>query len=296
MIHINNNNLSVFLLDPREDSDKLGSRYCTGGYIWQVKDSAGRSLLSGPHFPSETPPVFDGQGMPEVFEIPLGGYDKPVGAEVCVIGVGLVKKTSDIAPFHPRNNPHVIKFCSWDIERGENFAVMSTKQSYENKSIELKREIRIDGKQIISTTHIKNTGDLEITLRWFSHPFFLLNNNFACGKISPNSTPNMGSNAAPSPDILPQSMGYRMDTNGIIFMKEDYDWKKGLFQLLDVPDTKLSFDIPHPVCKSMKIECDYNVIRCALWANANTFSFEPFLQRILKVDEESEWRISICFS
>ena len=85
MIHINSNNLSVSLLDPGKNSDKLGSRYCTGGYIWQVKDTAGRSLLSGPLFPSETPPVFDGQGMPEVFEIPLGGDNEPAGAEVCVI-------------------------------------------------------------------------------------------------------------------------------------------------------------------------------------------------------------------
>jgi len=315
MININSNNLSVSLLDPREDIDKLGSRYCTGGYIWQIKDGSGHSLLSGPHFPALTPPVFDGQGMPEVFEIPLGGGDESVGAEVCVIGVGTVKKTSGIEPFHPRNNPQVITFCSWDIEHGDNYAVMSTKQSYRDKSIELKREVRVDGKQVVSITNVKNTGESEITLRWFSHPFFPLNTNHACGKISQNinTTPNMRSNATPSPNeydlkrnsvpksvpksksILPQSIGYRMDNDGTIFMKEDYDWKKGLFQLLDVPETKLSFDIPHPVCESIKIECGYDVIRCALWANANTFSFEPFLQRILKAGEAHEWQVSACF-
>ncbi|MCL2689308.1 MAG: hypothetical protein FWE57_05625 [Chitinispirillia bacterium] len=311
MIHINSSGLYVSLLDPRIDIDKLGSRYCTGGYIWQVSNAAGRSLLSGPQFPSQTPPVFDGQGMPEVFEIPLGGDKAPLGKDVCVTGVGFVKKTSDIEPFHPRNNPQVTKFCSWDIEHGNNFAVMSTKQSYENKSIELRREVRVDDKIIVSKTHIKNTGNDEITLRWFSHPFFPLNANLACGKISPNTTPNnmrsnatpspnmpnVSSNATPSPSILPQSIGYRMDDeNGMIFMKEDYPWQKGLFQLLNVPETKLSFDIPHPVCKSIKIECDYNVIRCALWANANTFSFEPFLQRVLKAGQDSEWQISVCFS
>ena len=283
MIHINSKNICVSLLDPHEDSDKLGSRYCAGGYIWQIRDSAGRSLLSGPRFPLETPPVFDGQGMPEVFETPLGGEEQPVGAEVCVIGVGVVKKTSAIEPFHSRNNPRVMEFCSWDIEHGENFTVMSTKQHYKDKSIELKREARVDGKQLVSINSVKNTGGTDITLRWFSHPFFPLNTSFACGKISPNVS-------------LPQSAGYKTDANGMIFMKEDYPWKKGLFQLLDVPDTKLSFDIPHPVCGSVKINCDYNVIRCALWANANTFSFEPFLQCILKAGETREWRLSICFS
>jgi hypothetical protein len=283
MIYIKSGALLVSLLDPREDSGKLGPRYCTGGYIWQVQDAAGRSLLSGPYFPLETPPVFDGQGMPEVFEIPLGGGEAPAGGEVCVIGVGVVKKTSAIEPFHPRNNPRVTKFCSWDIEHGENFAVMSTEQCYKDKSIKLKREVRVNGKQIESINRVKNTGGGDITLRWFSHPFLPLNANFACGKISPHAA-------------LPQSAGYRMDANGAIFMKEDYAWEKGLFQLLDVPESKLSFDIPHPVCGSVKINCGYNVIRCALWANANTFSFEPFLQRTLKAGEELEWRLSICFS
>ncbi|MDR0308162.1 MAG: hypothetical protein LBI42_15215 [Chitinispirillales bacterium] len=278
MIHISSGDLSVSLLDPSKDIRKTGSRYCTGCYIWQVLGADGHFLLSGPNFPSENPPPFDGQGMPEVFEIPLGGDDEPVGAEVCVIGVGMVRKTSGIEPFHPRNNPLVTKPCLWDVEQGDGWAVMTTSQSYREKSIKLRREVHVKGKRILSISHVENTGNADVTLRWFCHPFFPLNEDFACGKISPNV-------------ILPESSGYQMSADNIIFMKPDYPWKKGHFQVLAAPETKLCFNVPHPIVESIKMETSYNVVRCALWANANTFSFEPFTQCVLKSGEITAWHV-----
>jgi hypothetical protein len=62
---LTNDLLSVLILDPTEDTHLFGSRYCTGGYIWQIFHKKYGELLRGPHYPQKCPPVFDGQGAPE---------------------------------------------------------------------------------------------------------------------------------------------------------------------------------------------------------------------------------------
>jgi len=243
MITIKNAELSVLIRDPHEDIEQLGSRYCHGGYIWQLYDMASRPMLSGPRYPNPAPPPFDGQGLPEAFK-----------------------------------TPELTQPCRWEIDAGGDYVVMTTAQ----ESMTLKRAVRLDGNCVKSTTTVKNTGDNEITILWFAHPFFPLNDKLACGKIRPSI-------------ILPESAGYCIDDSGMLRMKPDYPWEKGLFQLLEVPSEKLDFTIPHPIAGIIKVQTDYDVIRCALWANANTFSFEPFTQRVVKPEEEVSWGISYMF-
>jgi hypothetical protein len=278
MIAIRNGILSADILDPRADRDKLGSRYCAGGYIWQLYDANGRPLLSGPRFPSAIPPVFDGQGMPEMFETPLGGDDGPVGSQVCVIGVGLVEKSSDIAPFHPKNNPNVTQFCDWEVDTGGDWAAMATSQRVGDKSIKLRHEVRLDGGRVLSVNTLTNTGNAIINLSWFAHPFFPINNDLICGKIIPAAS-------------MPDNAGYEIDGGGVIRMKPDYPWEKGLFQVLDVPPTKLHIAVPHPLAGAISLKTDYNVARCAVWGNARTFSFEPFIRQAVMPGEAASWEV-----
>jgi hypothetical protein len=280
MITVGNNRLSADILDPRADQDKFGSRYCTGGYIWQAYDGNRRPLLSGPCFPSATPPVFDGQGMPEMFETPLGGGEGGVGDLVCVIGVGLVEKSSDIMPFHPRNNPRVAQFCEWETEVGENWAVMTASQRFRNKSIKLRREVRLDGGRISSVNTLVNTGGETVDLSWFAHPFFPINNDLTCGKILPSVS-------------MPDNAGYEIDGGGTIRMKPGYPWEKGLFQVLDVPPTKLRFAVPHPIVGEIGLKTNYDAARCAVWGNSRTFSFEPFIRRAVATGEEAVWGVEV---
>ncbi|NJN82715.1 MAG: hypothetical protein HC802_10870 [Caldilineaceae bacterium] len=72
MFTLANEQLSVSLLDPVADRARLGSRYCVGGYIWQVTDAAKGALLAGPLYPHPAPNTFDGQGAPDMFLTPLG--------------------------------------------------------------------------------------------------------------------------------------------------------------------------------------------------------------------------------
>jgi hypothetical protein len=283
MIHLQSDTVSLDLLDPRDgkDQDKLGSRYCAGGYIWQAYDRDKRPLLSGPHYPSENPPVFDGQGIPDMFETPLGGEDGGIGDQVCVIGVGLVEKSSGIVPFHPRNNPHVTQFCIWYVDKGGDWAIMTTSQRFDGRAITLRREIRLEGSRVSSISTVANIGKESVDLRWFAHPFFPINNDMTCGRITPQAS-------------TPDNAGYEM-RDGTICMKADYPWVKGLFHVLCVPLTKLRFTVPHPVVGSIDLKTDYDVVRCAIWGNARTFSFEPFMQRAIVPGEETSWGIYTDF-
>jgi len=276
--------LSLDLIDPNNADDQklLGSRYCTGGYVWQVYDGDGAPLLSGPHYPNPAPPVFDGQGMPDMFETPLGGEDGAIGDQVCVIGVGLVEKSSGIVPFHPRNNPRVTQFCKWYVDKGRDWAIMNTAQRFNNRSMILRREIRLQGRRITSVTTVINFGKEAVNLRWFAHPFFPISDDFACGKISPMAS-------------MPDNAGYEAGGDGKIFMKPGYLWEKGLFQVLYVPLTKLRFAVPHHIVGSIVMETDYDVVRCAVWGNSRTFSFEPFTQCTVGPGEDASWRICLEF-
>jgi hypothetical protein len=286
MIRLQSDILSIDLLDPRDAQDqaKLGSRYCAGGYIWQVYDADERPLLSGPRYPDATPPVFDGQGMPDMFEIPLGGADGAIGDQVCVIGVGLVEKSSGIVPFHPRNNPHVTQFCPWNVDTDNDRAVMTTAQNFGDRSITLRKEVRLegDGNRIASLTAVVNTGSETVDLRWFAHPFFPINIDLTCGKIRPVVS-------------MPDNAGYEIGGDGEIRMKPGYMWEKGLFHVLYVPLTKLRFTVPHPVVGSVSLKTDYDVIHCAVWGNLRTFSFEPFMQRAVGPGEEASWGVYAGF-
>ena len=89
MILLSNDGLSVTLLDPERDQDRMGPRFCTGGYIYQVEDHDLGPLLSGPEYPTERPSVINGQGLPEVFQFTCYADENEVPEKKLIIGVGL---------------------------------------------------------------------------------------------------------------------------------------------------------------------------------------------------------------
>ncbi len=283
MIGIDSTDLTVQVLDPLNDRARLGSRYCTGGYIWQVRDRSGRGLLSGPRYPDSNPPVFDGQGMPEAFETPLSGADEPVGGEVLVIGVGKVRKSSGIEPFHPRNNPEVLEFCNWDVHVSSGCVNMLTTHESDGHKLQLERSVEVVENRVVSRSQIVNLGRKDVSFFWFAHPFFPLNQNLSCGNIVPSVE-------------LPPNQGYMLSPDGAVFMKKDYPWQKGLFQPLVAQWGKpLEIVSAHPVCGQIKLQVDFPVVRFPLWANANTFSFEPFLEKRVVPGDSYCWSISYMF-
>jgi hypothetical protein len=69
LYYLGNDELRLTLLDPVEDEGRLGTRYVSGCYVYQIDDARLGPLLSGPAYPQDPPPGFHGQGIPEAFRL-----------------------------------------------------------------------------------------------------------------------------------------------------------------------------------------------------------------------------------
>ena len=104
MLVLENATLKVALLDPAADQELLSTRYCCGGYIFQVDDKAAGPLLAIPNQLSDEEAsaysggkvwedgynVQDGQGIPDCFS--GHGRVSPEtngGGSMLVLGVGM---------------------------------------------------------------------------------------------------------------------------------------------------------------------------------------------------------------
>lgn len=283
MIELENSDLTVEIIDPCVDRLLLGSRYCAGGYIFQISDNRKGCLLSGPTFGSGSYNAFDGQGAPEVFLTALNEDGAKVGDDVVVLGVGVVTRTSPIAPFHVRDNPAVKEFTSWDVDKAAGETVMRTRHIFDKWDISIARSVVLRGRCVVSTTMLSNSGEAACPLRWFPHPFFPPPlDRIACRFGFPVS--------------IPDNPGYLLNSQGLLELKQEYDWKKGLYQPLVIENSvPFSAEQRHPAVGRVSVECDYVPTFLPVWANQRTFSFEPYLEKQVLVGEKFSWKIEYVF-
>jgi hypothetical protein len=283
MFSLINDQLTVEILDPVKDNSRLGSRYCTGGYIWQINDNQLGNLLSGPQYPDPVPTRFDGQGVPEVFETALGHNDCAVGGEVLVIGVGKVLRSSTVNPFHVRDNPEVKEFCSWEINQSKNSVVMITEQSFKEFHIALTREIILENRKVVSKTVLKNRGCSAIALRWFAHPFFPHTKDNVCCLFS-------------VPVQVPENPGFYLNQDSYLTMSKDYPWNKGHYRPLEMDWGKVvKVKQLHPLIDHVDVSLEFPLAWMPVWANAATNSFEPYLSSAVEEGASKDWKIEYLF-
>lgn len=271
MYSLKNESLEVSILDPSADQERFGTRYCTGGYIFQIVDSQLGDLLSGPTYPDSFN-WFDGQGIPDAFN--LSPLREPTAADptALIIGTGLCDLQAN----------QVTEFCRWEVQQEPSQIRMRAEQAFQSFALELERTVRLHQRTVRSATRLKNTGRRPIPIRWFPHPFF----------PQPNTDELCRFNI---PLSFPENPAYTLAENGFICRK-DWPWQEGRYQALDhTAQTSLVVLQRHPGLGLVAATCSYVPGFFPIWGNPITFSWEPFFERTLAGGQETTWWIDYDF-
>jgi hypothetical protein len=160
-----NSELEVLVLDPVADRDRMGTRYCSGGYIFQITDAAVGELLTGPTYPHSFN-AFDGQGIPDSFARgPLRDPKSP--SRAIVTGIGICDLAADA----------VVEPSEWAVDANglsghSPHIAMSTQHELASFALTLRRGVELVGRTVRSRVYVKNTGKVGFQICWFPHPFF----------------------------------------------------------------------------------------------------------------------------
>jgi hypothetical protein len=270
MYSLANETLAVAVLDPVADQDRFGTRYCTGGYIFQVTDARLGDLLCGPTFP-ESYNRFDGQGLPEAFS--HNPLHEAREAQGMIIGVG----RCDLA----RNE--VEEFCQWEVVQQPDALLLRTEHGYQGYAVELERTVQLRGRTVRSATRLQNTGKRLIPVRWYPHPFY----------PQPEGAELCRFNL---PVRFPDNPGYEVGGSGWI-RRRNWPWdQRGHFQPLEhEAGTGLIVYQRHPKLGLVAATCSYVPAFFPIWGNGRTFSWEPYLERSLTPGQEASWWIDYEF-
>jgi hypothetical protein len=282
MYTLKNDTLKVAILDPVGDRKRLGTRYCTGGYIFQITDVDHGDLLAGPTYPDAFN-TFDGQGIPDAFNLnplrmptlPRRHMDpdaaQPEAGQALILGIGVCDMVED----------RVEDWCTWQVEATPESVRMITYHSYLKFDIELERTVRLLGRTVRSETTVRNNG-WPMAIRWFPHPFF----------PQPETAELCKFNVAVS---FPENPGYELGPNGFV-QRRAFPERRGFYQALDHDGrTNLVVLQKHPKVGLVAATCSYAPSFFPIWGNANTFSWEPFFERSLAPQQAVSWSIDYDF-
>lgn len=271
MYTLSNDALSVEILDPLADQARFGTRYCTGGYIFQITDARHGPLLSGPTYPHAFN-WFDGQGIPDAFNLGPLREAAAADARALIIGTGVCDLASN----------QVLEFCRWEVEQQAAAIAMRTTQTLGDFALDLERTVALAGRTLRTTTRLRNTGRRPIPVHWFPHPFFpQLESDELCWLNIPFG--------------MPDNPGYEIGPSGFISRKS-WPWTDGYYQALDhaaqAPVVVLQ---RHPQLGLVAAACSYVPSLFPIWGNRYTFSWEPFLERTVMPGQILEWWIDYSF-
>ncbi len=269
MLCIKNNHLSIDILDPETDRQYLGTRYCSGGYIFQITDGQAGALMSGPTFPDSFN-RFDGQGIPDAFNLaPLGAADG--GKETFIIGTGLCDTEKN----------EVIDPVTWDREESDAQISMSCESRYKDYRFILRRTVSLAGRSVRSRTVITNKGGF-LPVKWFPHPFYPQPAGDELCRLSIDTR-------------MPENPGYDYCESGFIGRKQFPD-REGFYQPLAIKSNGvLTVLQKHPLTGLTGFSTSYAPAFLPIWGNKNTFSIEPFYSNYIAPGWSVEWHVDYDF-
>jgi len=272
MYTLKNKTLSVSILDPIADQARFGTRYATGGYIFQVEDAKYGPVTTGPTWPNSFN-WFDGQGLPDTFHNqPLRAGD-PASNIGLIIGIGLCDLQAN----------KVSEFCRWDIQQSASEMVFSTTHVLADIEVKLERTIALHGRTIRVANYLRNTGKQHIPIKWYPHPFY------------PHPTATGELIRLNIPVNMPENDGYVMADSGYIARKTS-PWTDGHYLVLSHDArTNLVVIQKHPTLGLVAGTCSFIPSFFPIWGNQNTFSWEPFIERTVAAGHELRWWMDFEF-
>jgi hypothetical protein len=282
VLFLTNDSLRVSVLDPEKDRSRLGPRFCTGGYVYQIEERQLGPLLAGPEYPDSDPSVLNGQGMPDVFQFTFYNSPDEVPEKKLIIGVGIVENTGRRKAGESHFQSAVDNVARWEIEQTEQTLVMRTRQEYRDWRFTLSRTLELTGRRLRSQTALHNLGPAPLPFRWFPHPFFPLTVDRRCAIL-------------PQGSAMAENPGFHLDPGGLLVMKESFAWKTGHYQLLSPSSPGILFSSHHfhPLVPGIDFSSDFVPSKVALWANDRTFSCEPFHETLIAPGNHQEWSVTL---
>lgn len=281
MLLLENSLLRVAVLDPTDPTDvaRQGTRYCHGGYVWQVFDGANLPLLSGPEYPRPEPSVFNGQGLPESFRHRKRNGTPLTWAGDTGLGIGIGTLVAPVV-----DAVEIQNLCAWSVVRSPDQLGFQTRQTVAGFACELTRLVKLLDRTIGSYSQLTNVGDRPLELQWFAHPFWPLTQGRA--RIT-----------LPAGTTLPENPGFAVATDGTLSFVRPFTGKDDTqFSLLALPPNQpLSLTLDHPHLARVSFETSFVPDECPVWANAHTISVEPYLNLCLAPGETRRWHVKHTF-
>ena len=274
-----NPELCVTLLDPAVDGARLGPRFCSGGYIWQITDTEAGPLLSGPEGPEPAPDPFNGHGLPEAFRDrtragePLTWQD----GRGLAPGVGLLERDAE-------GRARIVEPCRWETTHYHDRVVFHTEHGHQDRRYALSRMIQLVDRDVHSITRFSNTGRSPLALQWFAHPFFALDPQGLVAVELPHGC------------RLPDNPGFVLDGRRLSLRRRFTGKDDGHFELLQLPpERNLVAHVSHPRLSRVTLETSFAPSECPVWANGHTFSIEPYQTLRLEPAQTRHWTLRYGF-
>jgi len=280
MLTLENGQLRIELLDPIADAARQGTRYCWGGYIWQIYDQSAGPLVSGPEWPEPKPTAFNGQGLPESFRH-RSREGRPLtwrGNEGIAIGIGTL--ALDAA-----GNVILAEPCPWTIETQPGRMIFRTAHAAAGFSYELTRTIELAGRTVRSINEVTSCGDAPFELQWFAHPFFAL-----------GADPLSLRAELPVQCAIPENPGFTLAEGALSFKRRFIGGDDGQFILMSVPPQQpLHAGIRSAGIPRVDFQTSFAPDECPVWGNRATFSIEPYRKVMLEPHRDLSWKTVYTF-
>lgn len=273
-----NAQLSIELLSPEADQDRLGPRFCWGGYIWQITDRRAGPLLTGPEWPKADPLPFNGQGLPESFRHrtrdgqPLTWH----GQQGVALGGGELGQDA-------AGETVVARPCEWRITDQADRVEYHTTHAAAGFAYEIVRRIELRHRTVWSVSQLTNRSTEPLKLQWFAHPFFALTDRLIEMEVP------VGASLAENP-------GFQIDGRRFTQKRRFAHEKDGHMDFLRLrPGQTLNARLNHPKLAALDFATSFVPSEVVVWGNSVTFSIEPYQTLSIAPGQTQSWNLRYDF-